>query len=151
MTLCPLVLNCKMTILKESHIIIFLRFVQCFFPLNCVCLFRHEDGSYLLSHVSGDSSVYLYRSTKDHIRGAYNLHDAHCNAPKEPSSLSVPWVPLNPNLLLKYHIQHGRPPCSFPPAPEDTGIHKVSVQVVKYCDPSLACGFLHIPNTGGRH
>ncbi|KAG8576169.1 hypothetical protein GDO81_009790 [Engystomops pustulosus] len=85
----------------------------------------HQDGSYLLSHVSGDSSVYLYKSTKDQQRGAYNLHEAHCNPPKAPSSLSVPWVPLNPNLLLKYHIQHGRPPCTFPPVPEmDAGINK---------------------------
>ncbi|KAM3925036.1 little elongation complex subunit 2 [Leptodactylus fuscus] len=111
--------------LKES--------INAFKPANCLNSLRHilkwvtgvQDGSYLLSHVSGDSSVYLYKSTTDHKRGVYNLHDAHCNAPKVPSSLSVPWVPLNPNLLLKYHIQHGRPPCTFPPAPEkDTGINK---------------------------
>ncbi|XP_066448493.1 little elongation complex subunit 2 isoform X2 [Eleutherodactylus coqui] len=105
-----------------------------FKPANCLNSLRHilkwvtgglQDGSYLLSHVSGDSSVHLYKSSMDPQKGAYNLHDAHCNAPKIPSSLSVPWVPLNPNLLLKYHIQHGRPPCTFPPAPEkDTGINK---------------------------
>ncbi|XP_044135797.1 little elongation complex subunit 2 isoform X3 [Bufo gargarizans] len=104
-----------------------------FRPANCLNSLHHilkwvtglQDGSYLLSHVSGDSSVCLYKSTKDQQRGAYNLHDAHCNAPEPPSSLSVPWVPLNPNLLLKYHIQHGRPPCTFPPAAEvDTGIKK---------------------------
>ncbi|XP_056428676.1 little elongation complex subunit 2 isoform X2 [Hyla sarda] len=106
-----------------------------FKSVNCLNSLRHilkwvtglQDGSYLLSHVSGDSSVYLYKNTPDNIRGAYNLHEAHCNAPKEPSSLSVPWVPLNPNLLLKFHIQHGRPPCTFPPAPEkDTGINKLN-------------------------
>ncbi|XP_075713903.1 little elongation complex subunit 2 [Rhinoderma darwinii] len=106
-----------------------------FKPANCLNSLRHilkwvtglQDGSYLLSHVSGDSSVYLYKSTTDYKRGAYNLHDMHCNPPKAPSSLSVPWVPLNPNLLLSYHIQHGRPPCTFPPAPEkDTGIKKLN-------------------------
>ncbi|XP_069812529.1 little elongation complex subunit 2 [Dendropsophus ebraccatus] len=105
-----------------------------FKPVNCLNSLRHilkwvtglQEGSYLLSHVSGDASVYLYKSTPENKRGAYNLHEAHTNAPKIPSSLSVPWVPLNPNLLLKYHIQHGRPPCTFPPAPEkDTGINKL--------------------------
>ncbi|KAM4036746.1 little elongation complex subunit 2 [Anomaloglossus baeobatrachus] len=110
--------------------------VNTFKPANCLNSLRHilkwvtgfQDGSYLLSHVSGDSSVYLYQSTEDHKRGGYNLHDAHCNAPKAPSSLSVPWVPLNPNLLLKYHILHGRPPCTFPPAPkQDTGVDKLQL------------------------
>ncbi|XP_069621792.1 little elongation complex subunit 2 [Ranitomeya imitator] len=111
-----------------------------FKPANCLNSLRHilkwvtgfQDGSYLLSHVSGDSSVYLYKSTGDHRRGAYNLHDAHCHAPKAPSSLSVPWVPLNPNLLLKYHILHGRPPCTFPPAPEqDTGVDHLQLKQPK--------------------
>ncbi|XP_073435604.1 little elongation complex subunit 2 [Dendrobates tinctorius] len=108
-----------------------------FKPANCLNSLRHilkwvtgfQDGSYLLSHVSGDSSVYLYKSTEDHKRGVYNLHDAHSHAPKAPSSLSVPWVPLNPNLLLKYHILHGRPPCTFPPAPDqDAGIDNLQLK-----------------------
>lgn len=86
-----------------------------------------QDGSYLLSHASKDSSVCLYKSSTDKTSGTYNLHEAHSNLPKAPSSLSVPWVPVNPNLLLSYHIHHGRPPCTFPPVPTmNTGNSKVS-------------------------
>ncbi|XP_053573325.1 little elongation complex subunit 2 [Bombina bombina] len=75
-----------------------------------------QDGSYLLSHVSDDSSVRLYKSlSRKDTRVSYNLHEAHNSLPKTPSSLSVPWVPLDPNILLPYHIHHGRPPCTFPP------------------------------------
>ncbi|XP_063782467.1 little elongation complex subunit 2 isoform X2 [Pseudophryne corroboree] len=98
--------------------------ISIFKPANCLNTLRHilkwvtglQDGSYLLSHVSGDSSVYLYKNVTVNKRGTYNLHDSHSNPPKIPSFVSVPWVPLNPNLLLNYHIQHGRPPCTFPPA-----------------------------------
>ncbi|XP_068131797.1 little elongation complex subunit 2 isoform X2 [Hyperolius riggenbachi] len=98
--------------------------VGIFKPANCMNILRHilkwltnvQDGSYLLSHASNDASVSLYKSEADKKRGSYNLHEAHSGPPKPPVSLSVPWVPLNPNLLLSYHIQHGRPPCTFPPA-----------------------------------
>ncbi|XP_075064370.1 little elongation complex subunit 2 isoform X2 [Mixophyes fleayi] len=100
--------------------------ISIFKPANCLNTLHHilkwvtglQDGSYLLSHMSGDSSVCLYKSVTENKRGTYNLHDAHINPPKRPSFVSVPWVPLNPNLLLNYHIKHGRPPCTFPPAPE---------------------------------
>ncbi|KAM5172618.1 little elongation complex subunit 2 isoform 2-T2 [Mantella aurantiaca] len=99
--------------------------VSAFKPANCLNILRHvlkwlitlQDGSYLLSHASQDSSVCLYKTCTDKTRGTYNLHEAHSNLPMAPSSLSVPWVPLNPNLLLSYHIHHGRPPCTFPPVP----------------------------------
>ncbi|CAI9564981.1 unnamed protein product [Staurois parvus] len=99
--------------------------VSAFKPANCLNILRHilkwlirlQDGSYLLSHASKDSSVCLYKSSTDKTSGTYNLHEAHSNLPQAPSSLSVPWVPLNPNLLLRYHIHHGRPPCTFPPVP----------------------------------
>ncbi|XP_018410135.1 PREDICTED: little elongation complex subunit 2 [Nanorana parkeri] len=99
--------------------------VSAFKPANCLNILRHilkwltslQDGSYLLSHASKDSSVCLYKSGTDKTRGTYNLLEAHSDLPKAPSSLSVPWVPLNPNLLLSYHIHHGRPPCTFPPVP----------------------------------
>nr|DBA31611.1 TPA: hypothetical protein GDO54_007420 [Pyxicephalus adspersus] len=100
--------------------------ISTFKPAICLNILRHilkwltcslDDGSYLLSHASKDSSVCLYKTGTDKTSGTYNLHEAHSNPPKAPSSLSVPWVPLNPNLLLSYHIHHGRPPCTFPPVP----------------------------------
>ncbi|NXB73475.1 ICE2 protein, partial [Donacobius atricapilla] len=79
-----------------------------------------EEGSYLLTHAAGDSSVAIYKSSLDkNTRSSYNLHKAHCDLPAVPATLSVPWVPLNPSLPLPYHISHGRVPCTFPPAPRE--------------------------------
>lgn len=75
-----------------------------------------QDGSYLLSHAAEDSSLLIYKTSDGKVtRTAYNLHKAHCDLPGVPSSLSVPWVPLDPSYLLPYHIHHGRIPCTFPP------------------------------------
>ncbi|XP_072409245.1 little elongation complex subunit 2 isoform X2 [Chiloscyllium punctatum] len=80
-----------------------------------------SEGKYLLSHSSGDSSITIYRSSQGgkYTRAAYNLHAAHSTLPPPPSTLSVPWVPLDPNMLLPYHIHHGRAPCAFPPRPSE--------------------------------
>ncbi|XP_007479575.2 little elongation complex subunit 2 [Monodelphis domestica] len=75
-----------------------------------------QEGSYLLSHAAEDSSLLIYKNSDEKFsRTAYNLHKAHCSLPTVPSSLSVPWVPLDPTVLLPYHIHHGRIPCTFPP------------------------------------
>ncbi|XP_036592244.1 little elongation complex subunit 2 [Trichosurus vulpecula] len=75
-----------------------------------------QEGSYLLSHAAEDSSLLIYKNSDEQFsRTVYNLHKAHCNLPAVPSSLSVPWVPLDPTVLLPYHIHHGRIPCTFPP------------------------------------
>ncbi|NXG47286.1 ICE2 protein, partial [Psilopogon haemacephalus] len=80
-----------------------------------------QEGSYLLTHAAGDSSVALYKSSLDKTtRASYNLHKAHCDLPTVPATLSVPWVPLDPSLPLPYHMNHGRVPCTFPPAPQET-------------------------------
>ncbi|XP_061303142.1 little elongation complex subunit 2 isoform X1 [Pezoporus flaviventris] len=79
-----------------------------------------QEGSYLLSHAAGDSSVAIYKSSLDKTtRASYNLHKAHCDLPTVPATLSVPWVPLDPSLPLPYHINHGRVPCTFPPVPQE--------------------------------
>ncbi|XP_048188926.1 little elongation complex subunit 2 isoform X3 [Perognathus longimembris pacificus] len=75
-----------------------------------------QEGCYLLSHAAEDSSLLIYKTSDGKVsRTAYNLHKSHCDLPSVPSSLSVPWVPLDPSLLLPYHIHHGRIPCTFPP------------------------------------
>lgn len=83
---------------------------------NFLVWFSLQEGSYLLSHAAEDSSLLIYKTSDGKVtRTAYNLHKTHCGLPGVPSSLSVPWVPLDPSLLLPYHIHHGRIPCTFPP------------------------------------
>ncbi|XP_030901788.2 little elongation complex subunit 2 isoform X2 [Melopsittacus undulatus] len=97
-------------------------------PANSLNILHHilkkvsdlQEGSYLLTHAAGDSSVAIYKSSLDKTtRASYNLHKAHCDLPTVPATLSVPWVPLDPSLPLPYHISHGRVPCTFPPAPQE--------------------------------
>ncbi|NXF04817.1 ICE2 protein, partial [Smithornis capensis] len=97
-------------------------------PANSLNILHHilkkvsdlQEGSYLLTHTAGDSSVGIYKSSLDKTsRSSYNLHKAHCDLPAVPATLSVPWVPLDPSLPLPYHISHGRVPCTFPPAPQE--------------------------------
>ncbi|XP_071611018.1 little elongation complex subunit 2 [Heliangelus exortis] len=98
-------------------------------PANSLNILHHilkkvsdlQEGSYLLSHAAGDSSVAIYKSSLDKsVRASYNLHKAHCDLPPVPATLSVPWVPLDPSLPLPYHMIHGRVPCTFPPAPQES-------------------------------
>ncbi|NXX27897.1 ICE2 protein, partial [Nicator chloris] len=104
-------------------------------PANSLNILHHilkkvsdlEEGSYLLTHAAGDSSVAIYKSSLDKsARSSYNLHKAHCDLPAVPATLSVPWVPLDPSLPLPYHLSHGRVPCTFPPAPWEGWKQKVS-------------------------
>ncbi|XP_029430782.1 little elongation complex subunit 2 isoform X2 [Rhinatrema bivittatum] len=108
-----------------------------FKPINSLNILRNilkkvsglQEGSYLLNHAAGDSSVSIYKSYLGKVtRTAYNLHQAHSCLPQVPSTLSVPWVPLDPTLVLPYHLTHGRIPCTFPPKPRDfIGRKKVGV------------------------
>ncbi|XP_078536947.1 little elongation complex subunit 2 [Lissotriton helveticus] len=109
-----------------------------FKPSNSLNILRHilkkvtslQEGSYLLSHTAGDSSVLIYKSANCKVRkSSYNLHKAHSSMPQAPSTLSVPWVPLDPTILLPYHVSQGRAPCTFPPPPEDVTDKKKSRQV----------------------
>ncbi|XP_053933182.1 little elongation complex subunit 2 isoform X2 [Cuculus canorus] len=96
-------------------------------PANSLNILHHilmkvsdlQEGSYLLSHAAGDSSVAIYKSSLDKTKASYDLHKAHCDLPAVPATLSVPWVPLDPSLPLSYHMNHGRVPCTFPPAPQE--------------------------------
>ncbi|NWS99154.1 ICE2 protein, partial [Mionectes macconnelli] len=104
-------------------------------PANSLNILHHilkkvsdlQEGSYLLSHAAGDSSVSIYKSCLDKsTRSSYNLHKAHCELPTVPATLSVPWVPLDPSLPLPHHISQGRVPCTFPPAPQEGWKQKMS-------------------------
>ncbi|XP_066492625.1 little elongation complex subunit 2 [Tiliqua scincoides] len=99
-----------------------------FKPANSLNILQHilkkvaclQEGSYLLAHAAGDSSIMIYKSTDGRVTRAYNLHEAHSDLPGVPSTLSVPWVPLDPNLPLPYHFAEGRVPCTFPPKNKNT-------------------------------
>uniref|UniRef100_A0A4W3H967 Little elongation complex subunit 2 C-terminal domain-containing protein n=1 Tax=Callorhinchus milii TaxID=7868 RepID=A0A4W3H967_CALMI len=97
-----------------------------FKPINSLNILHHilkavsglEEGNYLLSHARKFSSVTVYSSSQDKAtRTDYNLHATHHELPKVPSTLSVPWVPLDPTIMMPYHVHHGRAPCMFPPKP----------------------------------
>ncbi|KAK2539237.1 Ice2 [Columba livia] len=96
-------------------------------PANSLNILHHilkkvsdlQEGSYLLTHAAGDSSVAIYKSSLGKTRTSYNLHKAHCDLPTVPATLSVPWVPLDPSVPLPYHKRLGRIPCTFPPAPKE--------------------------------
>ncbi|XP_006020098.1 little elongation complex subunit 2 isoform X1 [Alligator sinensis] len=110
-----------------------------FKPANSLNILRNvlkkvtdfQEGSYLLTHAAGDSSVAIYKSSLGKVtRASYNLHKTHSNLPNVPATLSVPWVPLDPTLPLPYHMYHGRVPCTFPPRPQET-IRKQKMYGVK--------------------
>ncbi|XP_063170060.1 little elongation complex subunit 2 isoform X2 [Candoia aspera] len=83
-----------------------------------VCL---QEGAYLLAHPAGESSVTIYKSADGNAtRATYNLHAAHTDPPPAPAVLSVPWVPLDPNIPLPHHFAQGRVPCTFPPKPAES-------------------------------
>ncbi|XP_013926535.1 PREDICTED: little elongation complex subunit 2 [Thamnophis sirtalis] len=86
-----------------------------------------QEGSFLLTHLAGDSSVSIYKSS-DGIatRAMYNLHAAHADLPPAPAALSVPWVPLDPNIPLQHHFAQGRVPCTFPPVADGASTTKMS-------------------------
>ncbi|XP_020640514.3 little elongation complex subunit 2 [Pogona vitticeps] len=99
-----------------------------FKPANSLNILQHilkkvtslQEGSYLLAHTAGDSSLTIYKSSDGtSTRAAYNLHSAHSDLPRAPPAIGVPWVPLDPNLPLPYHFAQGWVPCTFPPKPAD--------------------------------
>ena len=50
-------------------------------------------------------------------RGSYDLHFHHHNLfnTDEVKCKRVPWVPIDPTVLLPYHHKHGRIPATFEP------------------------------------
>lgn len=50
-------------------------------------------------------------------RGAYDLQQVHSSVPRPPASGLVPWIPVDPDVVLPFHQKHGRVPCTFPLKP----------------------------------
>ncbi|KAM6961202.1 little elongation complex subunit 2 [Aplochiton taeniatus] len=76
-----------------------------------------EDGHYLIAHKPAEPFVMLLKE-KDNpkaSRGAYDLRQVHSGPPQPPAAGPPPWVPVDPSVVLPFHKQHGRAPCTFPP------------------------------------
>ncbi|XP_041652514.1 little elongation complex subunit 2 isoform X2 [Cheilinus undulatus] len=77
-----------------------------------------EEGQYLLTHEAGNPFVTILKAaTGKVIRGSYNLHQIHSAVPQPPASGIIPWIPVDPAVVLPFHLKHGRVPCTFPLTP----------------------------------
>uniref|UniRef100_A0A8C2YWB1 Interactor of little elongation complex ELL subunit 2 n=2 Tax=Cyclopterus lumpus TaxID=8103 RepID=A0A8C2YWB1_CYCLU len=75
-----------------------------------------EEGQYLIAHKAGEPFVTLLKEANGKgSRGAYNLQQLHSSVPQPPASGLVPWIPVDPAVVLPFHQKHGRVPCTFPP------------------------------------
>lgn len=79
---------------------------------------RLEPGRYLIAHKVGEPFVTLLKEANGKVtRGAYDLQKVHSCAPTPPASGLVPWIPVDPAVVLPFHHKHGQIPCSFPIKP----------------------------------
>lgn len=86
-------------------------------PLPYICLGRLTEGRYLIAHKAGEPFVTLLKAADGKVtRGSYNLQQVHSSVPRPPASGAVPWIPVDPTVVLPFHQRHGRIPCSFPVA-----------------------------------
>ncbi|XP_077425661.1 little elongation complex subunit 2 isoform X2 [Vanacampus margaritifer] len=84
-------------------------------------LTKMEEGQYLITHKPGEPFVTLLKAADGKAsRTAYDLHQVHSGLPRD--SGPVPWLPVDPTVVLPFHKKHGRVPCLFPPhsAPQAT-------------------------------
>ncbi|XP_034735051.1 little elongation complex subunit 2 isoform X1 [Etheostoma cragini] len=101
--------------------------ISCGFkPSNSLNILQHllkkltglEEGQYLIVHKAGEPFVTLLKAANGKVsRGAYNLQQVHSSVPNFPAPGLVPWIPVDPTVVLPFHQKHGRVPCTFPPTP----------------------------------
>ncbi|XP_067649843.1 little elongation complex subunit 2-like [Haliotis asinina] len=75
-------------------------------------------GQYLLSHSKGDNFCQLQKQT-DNKRGSYDLKFSYMGfgqSVAQKTESSVPWIPIDPTVLLPAHRKQGRIPCTFEPS-----------------------------------
>nr|XP_061812799.1 little elongation complex subunit 2-like [Nerophis lumbriciformis] len=79
-------------------------------------LTKMEAGQYLITHKPGEPFVTLLKTADGKAsRTAYDLRQVHSGLPQTPTSGSVPWIPVDPTVVMPFHKKHGRVPCTFPP------------------------------------
>lgn len=77
-----------------------------------------EEGQYLIAHKAREPFVTLLKAVNGKVsRGLYNLQQGHSTVPQPPASGLVPWIPVDPAVVLPFHQKHSRVPCTFPPRP----------------------------------
>ncbi|XP_030282598.1 little elongation complex subunit 2 [Sparus aurata] len=77
-----------------------------------------EEGHYLITHKAAEPFVTLLKAANGKgSRGAYDLQQVHSSVPRPPASGLVPWIPVDPDVVLPFHQKHGRVPCTFPLKP----------------------------------
>ncbi|KAM4618453.1 little elongation complex subunit 2 [Polymixia lowei] len=75
-----------------------------------------EEGRYLIGHKAGEPFVTILKAADGKAsRGPYNLQQFHGAVPQPPACGPVPWIPVDPAVVLPFHRTHGRVPCTFPP------------------------------------
>ncbi|XP_021350455.1 little elongation complex subunit 2-like [Mizuhopecten yessoensis] len=80
-------------------------------------LHLQPPGQYLLHHGAGDRNCNIKKCTDMKKRGSYDLHFQHFGfmTTNTPNS-SVPWLPIDPSVILPSHMTKGRVPATFEPA-----------------------------------
>ncbi|KAM9351824.1 little elongation complex subunit 2 [Symphorus nematophorus] len=77
-----------------------------------------EEGQYLIVHKAGEPFVTLLKAANGKVsRGSYNLQQVHSSVPQPPASGLVPWIPVDPAVVLPFHQKQSRVPCTFPIKP----------------------------------
>ncbi|XP_068169184.1 little elongation complex subunit 2 isoform X2 [Antennarius striatus] len=77
-----------------------------------------EEGRYLITHKAGDPFVTLLKATNGKVtRAGVDLQQIHSSVPEPPASGLVPWIPVDPAVVLPFHKKHNQVPCTFPVKP----------------------------------
>jgi hypothetical protein len=83
-----------------------------------------RSGKYILSHSANDMHICVYEVMDAEKGGkakkaSYDLHLAHSKEVLVEYEKYVPWVPIDPNIFLDWHIAYHRIPLTFLPVPKD--------------------------------
>ncbi|XP_034032372.1 little elongation complex subunit 2 isoform X2 [Thalassophryne amazonica] len=79
-------------------------------------LTKLDEGRYLIAHKAREPFVTILKAVNGKgNRGEYSLQQVHSSLPQPPTSSLVPWLPVDPDVVLPFHQKYGRVPCTFPP------------------------------------
>ncbi|XP_065935196.1 little elongation complex subunit 2 [Magallana gigas] len=84
-------------------------------------IFHHlhqlSPGQYLLAHKKFSDKCVIKKATEGHKRGSYDLHFQQLGfADPDFDKMKVPWIPLDPAIMIPYHTLNGRIPLTFDPS-----------------------------------
>ena len=103
-----------------------------------------RPGKYILSHSSKDMHMCVYEAMGGEKGGktkkvSYELHNAHSKEILVEYEKYLPWVPVDPNIFLDWHIAHHRMPLTFPPVTKEELI-KIQKKNVKFVNKKTKKG-----------